>query len=250
MERLSPHASIDPSARLGHGVVVEEGVTIGPHCTIGHHVVLRAGSRIGARVRIDDHAVIGKLPMRAANSATTGAQVDVPAVVGDDCLIGTGSVIYSGATLERRVLVADLATIREQVEVGEGTIVGRGVAIENACKIGRFCKLETNAYVTAFSTLEDRVFLAPGAVTTNDNFVGRTEERFKHFKGVTVKRGGRVGANATILPGVIIAEDTLVAAAALVTHDTAPRRIVAGVPGRDFREVPEEQWLERQGWEP
>jgi acetyltransferase-like isoleucine patch superfamily enzyme len=122
--------------------------------------------------------------------------------------------------------------------------------VENACRIGRFCKLETNAYITAFSTLHDRVFVAPGAVTTNDNFVGRTQERFKHFKGVTVERGGRIGANATILPGVVIAADTLVAAGALVTRDTDPRRIVAGVPARDFREVPPEQWLEHQGWEP
>lgn len=171
-------------------------------------------------------------------------------MIGEGCLIGTGVVIYAGATLGPRVLVADLATIREEVEIGEGTIVGRGVAVENKCRVGRFCKLETNAYVTAFSTLEDRVFVAPGVVTTNDNFVGRTQERFKHFKGVTVRKGGRIGANATILPGVTVAEDTLVAAGSLVTRDTAPRRVVAGVPARDFREVPTEQWLEHQGWKP
>lgn len=250
MPPISPDASIDPSVRLGHGVVVEEGATLGPGCTLGHHVVIRAGSKIGAGVRIDDHAVVGKLPMRAANSATTGAGAPAGAVVGDGCLIGTGSVIYAGATLGPRVLVADLATIREEVDIGEGTIVGRGVAVENACRIGRFCKLETNAYVTAFSTLEDRVFVAPGVVTTNDNFVGRTKERFRHFKGVTVKKGGRIGANATILPGVVVAEDTLVAAGALVTRDTPARRIVAGVPARELRDVPQEQWLEHQGWEP
>ena len=49
---------------------------------------------------------------------------------------------------------------------------------------------------------------------------------------------------------MVIASDTLVAAGALVTRDTDPRRIVAGVPARDFREVPPEQWLEHQGWEP
>ena len=40
-------------------------------------------------------------------------------------------------------MVADLATIRENVSVGEHTIVGRGAAIENACTIGSYCKLET-----------------------------------------------------------------------------------------------------------
>lgn len=73
MTHVSPLASMHPSARLGAGVVVEAGVSVGPDCVIGHYVVLRAGTQVGAGVRIDDHAVIGKLPMRAANSATTAA---------------------------------------------------------------------------------------------------------------------------------------------------------------------------------
>ena len=84
--------------------------------------------------------------------------------------------------------------------------------------------------------------------TSNDNFVGRTEERFKHFKGVIVERGARIGVNATILPGKKIAADTLVAAGALVTRDTRPKKIVAGVPAIEFRNVPEEQLLDNQGW--
>ena len=91
----------------------------------------------------------------------------------------------------------------------------RGVTVENFCSVGRYCKLESECYITAYSTLEDRVFIAPGVVTSNDNFVGRTQERFKHFKGVTVKRGARVGAGTVTLPGVTIGEDALVAARAL-----------------------------------
>jgi UDP-2-acetamido-3-amino-2,3-dideoxy-glucuronate N-acetyltransferase len=124
------------------------------------------------------------------------------------------------------------------------------VAVENRSTVGRFCKLETNAYVTAYSTLEDRVFLAPGVVTTNDNFVGRTKERFQHFRGVTVRKGGRIGANATVLPGKVIGEDALVAAGALVSRDAPPRQVSVGAPARAVREVPREQLLEEQGWEP
>src|SRR5262249_26167071 len=149
--------------------------------------------------------------------------------------------LYRGAKLGRRVLVADLATVREDVTVGDRTIVGRGVTIENQCSIGRFVKLESECYLCAYSTLEDRGFIAPGVVTSNDNFVGRTEERFKHFKGVTVKRGGRVGAGSVILPGVVIGEDALVAAGSVVTRDVAPRVIVLGAPARVVRDVPKEQ---------
>jgi UDP-2-acetamido-3-amino-2,3-dideoxy-glucuronate N-acetyltransferase len=246
--KIAKNAKLGKGTRVGEFCVIGAKVKIGTGCIVGNSAVIHEGSEIGANVRIDDHAVIGKQPMRAANSAVTKEQALPPAKIGDNCIIGTSVVIYAGSVLGNRVLVADLSTVRENVTVGDFTIVGRGVAIENFCKIGSYCKLETNAYITAYSELEDRVFVAPCVATSNDNFVGRTKERFKHFKGVTVKKGGRIGVNATILPGKVIAEDTLVAAGALVTKDTPARKIVAGVPARELREVPKEQLLENQEW--
>ena len=144
--------------------------------------------------------------------------------------------------------MADLCTIRENVTIGRGTIVGRGVTVENFCTVGRYCKLESECYITAYSTIEDRVFVAPGVVTSNDNFVGRTAERFKHFKGVTIKKGGRVGAGSVLLPGITVGEDGLVAAGSVVTRDVPPRTIVMGQPARKWKDVPVEQLLENQGW--
>ena len=100
--------------------------------------------------------------------------------------------------------------------------------------------------MTAYSELADRVFLAPCVATSNDNFVGRTQERFKHFKGITVKKGGRVGLNATILPGKVVGEDALVGAGAVLTKDAPDRKIVVGAPARAIRDVPPEQLLENQ----
>lgn len=243
---------IDSSAVLGKGTiigkfcVIEKEVRIGKDCRIGNHVTIHAGSQIGDSVRIDDNAVVGKEPMRAANSAVTKEQELPPAKISDNCILGTNTVIYRGCTIGEKVLVADLATIRENVEIGDFTIVGRGAAVENFCKIGQRCKLETNVYITAYSELEDYVFVAPCVATSNDNFVGRTKERFKHFKGVTIKRGGRIGVNATILPGKTIGGDTLVAAGALVTKDTPPRKIVFGSPAKILKDVPKEQLLENQ----
>ncbi len=243
-----------PSARIGAGTtfgeqcVVGADVTLGTGCRIGHHVVIHAGTVVGNDVRIDDHASLGKLPMKAANSATTSDQALPALEIGDLCIVGTGVVLYRGAKIDGKVLMADLATIRENVTIGRGTIVGRGVTVENFCTVGRYCKLESECYITAYSTLEDRVFVAPGVVTSNDNFVGRTAERFKHFKGVTVKRGARIGAGSVMLPGVVIGEDALVAAGSVVTKDVPARKIVLGSPARVWRDVPVEQLLENQGW--
>ncbi len=246
--RVHPSAVLGDGSTLGEGCVIGSNVRLGPGCRIGHLVVIHEDTVVGRDVRIDDHATLGKRPMRAANSATTKEQALAPLTLGDTCIVGTGVVVYRGAAVEPRVLLADLCTVRENVRIGRGTIVGRGVTVENFCTVGRYCKLESECYITAYSELEDRVFIAPGVVTSNDNYVGRTAERFKHFKGVTVRRGGRIGAGAVILPGIVVGEDGLVAAGSVVTRDVAPRTIVRGAPARVWREVPIEQLLENQGW--
>lgn len=241
-------ARIGKSTSVGRFAVIGEGVRIGEGCQVGHHVVIHDGVTIGDGVRIDDQTVIGKQPMRAPNSAVTTGSAQPPSIIGDSCLLGAGVVIYAGCTLGRKVLVADLATIREEVTVGDFTIVGRGAAIENKCAIGRYCKLETNSYVTAYSEIEDRVFVAPGVLTSNDNFIGRTEERFNHFKGVTVRRGGRLGVGSVILPGREIGPDAVVGAGAVLTSDAQAETVYTGVPARARGPVPDEQKLENQGW--
>jgi UDP-2-acetamido-3-amino-2,3-dideoxy-glucuronate N-acetyltransferase len=245
---IAPTVTIGFGSRYGEFCHFADNVKIGAGCEIGSLVIIHEGTVIGDNVRIDDGTVIGKRPMKAANSAVTKEQELPPTVIGSDGIIGTHTVIYRGAEIGNRVLIADLATVRENVTIGDFTIVGRGVAVENFCKIGRYVKLETNAYITAYSELEDRVFVAPCVATSNDNYVGRTEERFKHFKGVTIKKGARIGVNATILPGLVINEDSLVAAGAIVTKDTPAKKICAGAPARAIRDVAPEQLLENQNW--
>ena len=246
---VHPTATIGAGATLGPFSVVHARSVVGEGARIGSHVVIHEGTTIGVSVRIDDHTVIGKLPMRGAISIMSEELDLAPTTIADGCIIGTSVVIYRGADIGGRVLIADLATVREHVTIGDGTIVGRGVTVENYCRIGRFCKLETESYITAYSELQDRVFIAPQVSTSNDNFVGRTKERFKHFKGVTVEKGGRIGTAAVILPGKTVKADGLVAAGSVVTKDVPAKTIVCGAPAKRLRDVPKEQLLEEQGWE-
>jgi len=243
---IHPSVQCGQDTSIGHFAVILENVQIGKNCRIGHHVVIHPDTVIGDNVRIDDHATLGKRPMKAVNSATTRETDLPPAQIGNGCLIGTSAIIYRGAHIGEHVLVADQATVREESAVGAYTIIGRGVAVENRVTVGVRTKIEAGAYIASLSTIGDHCFIAPEVTVTNDNFMGRTEERKKHFKGISIHNGGRVGANATLLPGKTIEADGVVAAGALVTRDVPPRKIVAGAPAREFRDVPPEQLLENQ----
>lgn len=248
MESIDKSARIGKDTSLGKNVIIEADVEIGKNCQIGHYVVIKAGSSIGDNVRIDEFTVIGKQPMRSKRSIFKDE--DLPAAqIGDNCLIGAHAVIYTGCRIDSLVLVADTAAIRENVTVGEYTIIGRGVTIENFSSVGKKCKLETGCYITAYSKIEDYCFIAPMVTTTNDNFLGRTEERFKHFKGVTLRKGGRIGGRAVILPGVEIGEDAVIGAGSVVTKNVPAFQIYVGSPAKYFRDTPREQLLKNQGWD-
>ena len=75
------------------------------------------------------------------------------------------------------------------------------------------------------------MFIAPCVVTTNDNFMGRTERRHELVKGPTIRRGARVGGGAILCPGVEIGEEAFVGAGAVVTKDVPPREDRRRQPG-------------------
>jgi len=122
-------------------------------------------------------------------------------------------------------------------------VVGRGTLVENDTTIGAMSRIQAEAYITAYSTLEEHVFIAPCVVTTNDNFMGRTERRLELMRGPTIRRGARVGGGAILCPGVEIGEDAFVGAGAVVTKDVPPRVVVVGNPARVLRGVAADELL-------
>ena len=246
MNYVSDKSKIGNNITMGHFVVIEDDVVIGDNCVVGSNVVIRIGTVIADNVRIDDNTVIGKQPMRSVNSIFKSEEKLLPAKISEGCLIGAGVIIYCGCKIGEKTFIADTAVIRENVTVGSKTIIGRAATIENFCKVGSNCKIQTNVYLTAYSEVEDYVFIAPCVTTSNDNYAARSKERFGKFKGVTIKKGGRIGAGAVILPGITIYEDGFVAAGSVVTKDVEVGKIVVGNPAKVLRDVPENQLLKNQ----
>ena len=243
---VHPSAQIGKHTQLGFYLVIGKNVQIGNNVQVGHHVVIHPDTIIEDGVRIGDHAVLGKLPMRAAAISIPQGQELSPLTIGAETMIGTGAVLYRGSKVGSQCLIADYASVREESSVGNFTIIGRGAVVENQVTIGDQTKIETAVFVPAYSQIGNGCFIAPAVIFTNDNFMGRTKERKKHFKGITIHDGGRVGANATVLPGIIVESDGVAAAGSVVTHNIPTQKIVAGIPARVYRDVPENQLLENQ----
>jgi len=237
---------MNDNIEIGQNVIIEKDVKLGTNVNIGHNVIIYSGTIIDDNVTIQDNAVIGKQPTKAKSSILPDSNKLSPARIESGVTIGTSSIIYVDCKIGKNVFVADLATIRERVTIGDYTIIGRGVAVENDCSVGERCKLETNCYITAYSNIGSHVFIAPCVVSTNDNFMGRSQERFDNFKGVTIKDGGRIGANSTVLPGKVIKEDGTVGAASVVTKDVQSEDLVIGSPAKVLRKVPGNQLLRNQ----
>ncbi len=230
-------------AVLGHYVTVGQGAQIGARTRIGDHTVIYSGARLGAESFVGSHASLGRYPKPAAAS-TVKVQNDLPPLtMGRGCTIGCSTVLYAGTSYGDQVFLGDSAMVRERCVIGEKVVIGSGTVVENDTTIGAFTKIQTGSYITAYMTIEEQVFIAPMVTTTNDNFMGRTEKRFKLVKGPTIRRGARIGGGSILLPGVQIASETFVAAGALVTKDTESKRVVKGFPAKGIKDVPEEELL-------
>jgi acetyltransferase-like isoleucine patch superfamily enzyme len=212
---------------------------------VAETAVVYPGTVIGEGCKILDYAVVGKQPTLSPRS-TAKKEPLPPLELGAGTIVSTGAVVFAGSMLGERVIVGDQACIRERVEVGDDVVIGRGSLVENDTTIGALTKIQAHAYITAYSTLEDNVFIAPCVATTNDNFMGRTETRHELIKGPTIRRGARVGGAAVLLPGIEVGEEAFVGAGAIVIADVPPRAVVVGSPARQIREVQEDELLENQ----
>jgi len=230
---------------LGVNLLLGDGVAVGEGVTFGANVIVFDDTVIGDGCFVQDGVVLGKVPSLSPTSTAKRGGL-APLVLGAGCVISTGAVVYRGTTLGPGCILGDYAGVRERCVLGERVVVGRGSVIENDTTIGDLTKIQTNVYITAYMTIEDRCFIAPCVQTTNDNFMGRTEKRHKLMKGATIRRGARVGGGVVLCPGIEIGEEAFIAAGAVVTKDAPARKVLMGVPARVVRDVSEDELLENQ----
>ena len=151
------------------------------------------------------------------------------------------------------------AVVDEGAAIGEGTSIWHFCHVMSGARIGRRCVLGQNVFVAGGAVLGDRVrvqnnvsiydgvaieddvFLGPSAVLTNVTHPRAALDRRERFEPIRLRRGATIGANATVLPGVVVGRHAFVGAGAVVTRDIVDYALVVGTPARRVA------WVGRHG---
>ena len=118
---------------------------------------------LGEGVRVLEDAVVGKQPMLSPRSTAKRESLP-PEEIGDGTIVSTGAIVFAGRRIgargySRRPVVRP----RARRSIGDDVVLGRGSSIENDTTVGALTKIQAEAYITAYSTLEENVFIAPAS---------------------------------------------------------------------------------------
>ncbi len=182
-----------------------------------------ANVTLGEDCVLEPPVIVGKPPRGKEDG-------ELPTVLGRGCVIRAFTIIYAGTKIGDGLQTGHGALIREDNTLGDDCSVGTNAVIEFGNRIGNYVRIHSGAFLEMV-TLEDHVFIGPNAVFTDD--LHPMCPKFKEcVRGATVRRRARIGANSTILPGVVVGENSLVAAGSVVVEDVRSGTVVAGAPAK------------------
>jgi acetyltransferase-like isoleucine patch superfamily enzyme len=185
--------------------------------------------RLGDQTTVEPPCVLGK-PPRGAKPG------ELELVIGSRGIIRPFTTLYAGTRIGDDFQTGQGVSIREDNRIGNRVSVGTNSVLEFGNRIGDRVRIHSCCFLEMV-TVEDDVFIGPNVVFTDDPHPMNCP-KYKECKGgVTVKRFARIGAHSTLLPGVVVGENTLIGAGSLVVHDVPPGTVAAGNPARVIKRI-------------
>ena len=187
--------------------------------------------KIGEGAQIGDYVIIGIPP----GSREEG---ELETVIGDSAIIRSHTVIYAGNVIGDNFQTGHGAMIREENEIGDNVSVGTGSVIEHHVRIEDDVRIHSQVFIPEYSVLEKGCWIGPNVVFTNAPYPSSPQAK-EHLRGPTIKPHAKIGANATLLPGIVVGQNALVGAGAVAVKDVPEGKIVVGNPARVIKDTSE-----------
>jgi len=184
---------------------------------------------LGESTVVEDFCVIGVAPRGAREG-------DLPTRIGAGAVIRSHTVIYAGNEIGRNFQTGNKVNVRESNVIGDNVSIGTLSVVEHHVRIGNNVRIHTQAFVPEFSVLEDGCWIGPNVVLTNAKYPLSPGVK-EALAGPVIRRGAKIGANATLLPGVTIGENAIVGARAVVVRDVPDGAVVVVNPARVINDV-------------
>jgi acetyltransferase-like isoleucine patch superfamily enzyme len=176
--------------------------------------------RIGQNTVIEDYCIIG---------ASFRGQKNEETVIGDNAVIRSHTVIYAGNKIGNNFQTGNKANIRELNMIGDNISIGTLSVVEHHVVIEDNVRIHTQVFVPEYCILRKDCWIGPNVVLTNAKYP-KSPNAKKELKGVIVEEFAKIGANATVLPGLRIGRNALVGAGSVVTKDVGDNDVVSGNP--------------------
>ena len=156
------------------------------------------------------------------------------------------AIVENGAIIGANSKIWHYAQVRKGATLGENCVLGKAVFIDTGVVLGNNVKIQNFATLYLGLTVEDGVYIGPSVTFTNDKVPRainpdgsqKSASDWTCLKTV-IKRGASIGANATILPGIVIGEWAMVGAGTVVTKDVPAYAVVTGSPAKVVAQVDE-----------
>jgi acetyltransferase-like isoleucine patch superfamily enzyme len=190
--------------------------------SVAASAIIHPGVRLGEDVVVEDFCVVGA-PFRG--------HAGEPTIIGDGAVIRSHTVIYAGNRIGRGFQTGNKANVRELNVIGDDVSIGTLSVVEHHVEIGDGVRIHTQAFVPEYTVLEAGAWIGPNVVLTNAKYPQSPDVK-RNLIGPRVCANAKIGANATVLPGVVIGENALIGAGSVVTRDVAPNAILVGNPAR------------------
>jgi len=142
------------------------------------------------------------------------------------------SYVDDGAVVGPGTKIWHFSHVMPGAVIGERCNLGQNVVVMPGTKIGNNVKIQNNVSIYEGVELEDDVFCGPSCVFTNVMNPRSHVPRKNEYRRTLVKRGGSIGANATIVCGITLGEYAFIGAGAVVTADVPAYGLMVGVPAR------------------